>query len=332
MVPPGNEDRLQRRFAALTESIPQIVWLAGDDGHWTWSSPRWTACTGLSASASRGRGWIAAIAPDDRGLVDAAWQAAPSRGRIDVNHGLIFIPNGEIRLFHTHSTPLPTVAGQPREWLGTCTDATETRQIEQSEDWMLAELRHRTADVLALVRLALRQVPNAGKSVEDFALHLEGRLNAVARTQATLARRPGAGLDLEQLIAEEGLVRAAHEGGQIHTHGPAILLLGRAASMFGLVVHELMENSVQYGALSTPAGCITMTWRVDAGDLLRFEWLETGYVLPDEPRHRGFGTDLIERILSQELGGTASLDFGQGGVRCVIVLPLTPGGITALKG
>ncbi len=43
-------------------------------------------------------------------------------------------------------------------------------------------------------------------------MHLDGRLNALARTQTLVTRNPFTGIDLALLIAEELLSCAAQEG------------------------------------------------------------------------------------------------------------------------
>jgi two-component system CheB/CheR fusion protein len=40
----------------MVEGMPQLVWRAIDHGQWTWSSPQWTAYTGLSEEQSRAMG------------------------------------------------------------------------------------------------------------------------------------------------------------------------------------------------------------------------------------------------------------------------------------
>ncbi len=41
-----------------------------------------------------------------------------------------------------------------------------------------------------------------------------------------------------------------------------------------------------------------------------------------ERRGRGFGTDLIERIVAHELRNPVELAFEPGGVRCVLTVPV----------
>ncbi|TGH91240.1 PAS domain-containing protein, partial [Escherichia coli] len=70
------EERLrasEERLRVLIEGMPQLVWRAVDDGHWTWASPQWTAYTGQSDADSHGRGWLEPVHPEDREAARAAW-------------------------------------------------------------------------------------------------------------------------------------------------------------------------------------------------------------------------------------------------------------------
>jgi two-component sensor histidine kinase len=53
------------------------------------------------------------------------------------------------------------------------------------------------------------------------------------------------------------------------------------------------------------------------------EWIETGGPSVKPPTRRGFGSQLIERIVNYELQATVQRDFHAGGVRCKIEFPLT---------
>jgi PAS domain-containing protein len=51
----------EARLRSLLEGIPQLVWRAVGRGERTWSGSQWSAYTGLSDEASRGRGWLEAL-------------------------------------------------------------------------------------------------------------------------------------------------------------------------------------------------------------------------------------------------------------------------------
>jgi two-component sensor histidine kinase len=92
-----------------------------------------------------------------------------------------------------------------------------------------------------------------------------------------------------------------------------------------LVLHELTTNAAKYGALSTEQGLVTVRWSNSgsgASANLRIDWLESGGPTVRPPAKRSFGTRLIERSMTKDLQGTATLDFDPAGLRCILELPL----------
>jgi two-component sensor histidine kinase len=59
-----------------------------------------------------------------------------------------------------------------------------------------------------------------------------------------------------------------------------------------------------------------------AEDIARIEWTERGGPKIPETRGRGFGTELIEKIVAHELGRAVDLRFGPDGVDCVLTVPV----------
>ena len=320
---------LKHRFATLTNGVPQLVWLSRDEGEWTWASPSWTAYTGLTAEASSGSNWYAAVHPDDQAATREAWRQATHGSVLDVEHRLLSPDQpGEARWFHTHGVPLPGIEGQEREWIGFATDVHEARLREQQRRRLLDALHHRVGNILSLTRSVARRTARTHCTVEDYVLHLDGRFDAVARTHAMMMANPDATVSLEHLVADGLRAHAAHEGEQVIMSGPEVLLQPKAVEWLSLAIHELAMNAVEHGALSVPHGRIAVTWHteaVGAESVLRFGWLEAGVPVSDAALQRkGFGTELIECILRQELNATASLGPGPHGLCCTITMPITP--------
>lgn len=203
------------------------------------------------------------------------------------------------------------------------------RVSEGQAKLLLAELQHRVRNTLAVMRSIVRRTAATSDTVDDYAAQLEGRIDAFARVQAAVTRDPAAGIDLEQLVSHELLAYAAHEGEQVRSiAGPPVRLRAKAAETFALAVHELATNAVKHGALSASNGRVAAAWRFDgapdAEPTLVFDWTESGLDRPvAPPARRGFGSELIERTLSYELGGRAVLNFRPEGLHCRIVLPAT---------
>ncbi len=106
--------------------------------------------------------------------------------------------------------------------------------------------------------------------------------------------------------------------------GPPVDLSPRQTVSLGMVIHELATNSAKYGAVSAPTGRISITWKITADhgkDWISIEWREQGGPSVKPPIRRGFGWRLIERSVTQELGGSFEPTYAKEGFHCMIVLP-----------
>ncbi len=204
-------------------------------------------------------------------------------------------------------------------------DVTAITRAEERQRLLLAELQHRVRNTLGVVRSIARRSAETSSSVEDYASHLDGRLNAFARTQAMVTRDPEGGVDLEYLVVEEMLGYNAREGEQLRVSGPPVRFEPKAAETFALAIHELATNAIKYGALSRPNGKVDVSWRLDDRvnpiELI-LDWQERGGPRIERPQRKGFGTELLEKTLAFELKGKTMLNYDPSGLHCTIAIPL----------
>ena len=225
-----------------------------------------------------------------------------------------------------------------RYFAGIVRDVTERRRAEEHQRLLMAELDHRAKNMLATVQSMVLLSRRNARSLDDYAEGLVGRIGAMARVHALLARERWAGTGLHNLIREEvePFVGAGGAGGPgVVTGGDDVRLRPRTAQTLSLALHELATNAVKYGALSVPGGRVTVTTAVrrgapageedgGGGSLLRIDWTESGGPAVAGPPERppGFGTTVIERSIAHELDGTVRLEFAETGLRCRIEAPL----------
>ena len=188
-----------------------------------------------------------------------------------------------------------------------------------------AELRHRTRNILAVLRTIVRRSAVTSESVEAYAAHLEGRLDVIVRTQNAILRHRD-GVELHSLIAEELRVAGTQEGARAQLSGPRLALRPKGAEILALAFHELTTNAVKFGALARPDGRIAVIWCVDAQEAvepwLTLTWTETDLACPGGSlRRRGFGREVLEHMLRYELKATADLELLPAGLRYGIGLP-----------
>jgi PAS domain S-box-containing protein len=207
-------------------------------------------------------------------------------------------------------------------------DMTERRQAEEHERMLLAELQHRVRNTLAVLRSIARRTAASSDSVEEMAAHLQGRIDAFARVQAAVTRKPDAGIDLMTLIEDELLVHAAREGERVRIEGPEVALKSRPAETMSLAIHELASNAVKYGALASDRGRLAVAWsrrRVEGAELLELSWEESGLAgIDPEPAREGFGMELLTRSLPYELQASSKVELRPQGLRFTLSMPLGP--------
>lgn len=86
------------------------------------------------------------------------------------------------------------------------------------------------------------------------------------------------------------------------------------ATTLALVFHELATNSLKYGALSADTGQLDISGS-NEGDDIKIVWTERGGPLVTEgERSKGYGSRLVERSVSGQLGGTIDYDWSEGGL------------------
>lgn len=201
----------------------------------------------------------------------------------------------------------------------------ELARSTQHTRQLAAELQHRVRNILAFVRSIIRRTGETAESAEEFALHLEARISALARTQSTLTSAGHTGVEFEELVRAEMTATAIRED-RLRISGPPIRLHAKGAETIALALHELATNSLKYGALTVPQGRITVNWQTDwtvSPPRLRVSWIESGVKIAVlAPRRRGFGQELIEHTLPYQLNAQTCFTFMPGGLHCMIDVPL----------
>lgn len=327
--------KAELRLRSLIEGIPQLIWRAARDGGWTWASPQWTAYTGLTEAQSRGKGWLRALHIDDRPAAEHAFAQAALGKPFDIKGRIFHAGEQRHRHFRTRAMPVREENGRIVEWLGTSTDVDDMFALQRQQGVLIAELQHRTRNLMAVVQAVLMRTMRGSKGLEDFGTAILHRFAALSRVQGLLSQRGDA-----QQVAFDSLLRAelsAHvaldeqgQGEQVTTHGPTkVPLRSATVQTFALALHELATNAAKYGALSTPAGRLAIRWDAverDGAQWLRVDWHESGMgELPaaDAPaRGGGYGRELIERALPYQLGARTTYGFAPDGLQCSIEVPL----------
>lgn len=184
------------------------------------------------------------------------------------------------------------------------------------------ELNHRVKNTLANVLSIAALTRRRSKDIDDFNDSLTARIRALSATHDLLSQSDWTNAPLGEIVRSE--LAPYMDGSDTHVvmSGPEIKLAPNDAMSLGLAIHELATNAAKYGALSTPEGRIYVTWKLVGSEQADVHWREEGGPPVSEPNKRGFGRDLIEKIVAHELRSQVDLQFLPGGVECRLQVPV----------
>jgi len=269
--------------------------------------------------------WAGAGNADAVNAVEAARQ-----GEVARFSGAADTAKGNSRYWDVQVSPIFGDDGRPSHILSISRDVTSERRAQmelleanERQKFLAEELQHRIKNTLAMVGAIANQTMR-GDSVEAARNAFTARLVTLSRAHDLLTQKSWLSAPIGEVV-EAAL--APHRGGRIDVSGPELLLQPQQALAIALAVHELATNAVKYGALSDAGGKVSVAWSTgDVADVptFRFAWTEAGgpAVVEPKPSQKGFGSRLIERLLSNDFGGAVHVTYAAHGVVCELTAPL----------
>lgn len=194
------------------------------------------------------------------------------------------------------------------------------REQHSIRNSLTRELNHRVKNTLANVLSIIALTRRRSRNLDEFAQGIEGRIRALSATHDLLTQSEWGPTPIAAVVEAE-LAPYKGTGEVLSVTGPPVNLAPNDALSLGLAIHELATNAAKYGALGSNGGRVSISWTLEDGTV-RIVWQESGGPPVQASRERGFGTDLIEKIVAHELNRPVELDFAPEGVRCVITVPV----------
>ena len=205
-------------------------------------------------------------------------------------------------------------------------DAAEHETADRLQRVLLEELHHRIKNTLATVMAIASQSLRNADTLEHGIEAVSNRLHALGRAHDLLLRESWTSASLDDVL-KHAIEPFVTEGADPFLIQTSTITVDRATILpLAMVLNELCTNALKYGALSTPAGRVTIAASVDdTGKLLHLTWTESDGPVVKPPSRRSFGSRLIERSLFNNPPGQAELTFPPTGVVCSLKIPLERG-------
>ena len=212
-----------------------------------------------------------------------------------------------------------------RTMFGIFLDVTGRKQAEEGHELLAGEMSHRVKNLLAIAAGLTAITSRTTSSTKDMARELIQRLTALGRAHDLVRPLPdgqGSAALLGDLLS---VLLAPYDdlgafSGRIRVAVERMGVGEAAATSLAMVMHELATNSVKYGSLSSESGTLDVSTR-SKGDEISLIWMERGGpAVEAPPQAEGFGSKLVKRSVSRQLGGTISYDWSAEGLVVTVQL------------
>lgn len=220
--------------------------------------------------------------------------------------------------------------GQAIRAFGCFQDITEQRNAKEQALQQLEtvkmlhrEVDHRVRNNLAGLGALIELTAKASPDTDEFAKRIRQRVQAMSSVHQLLSSHHWKPLPLGRIITD---VVSKMGVKQMECTGPEILIPSRQVAAFGIVIQEMLSNSMKHGALLSETGRITLHWdrREEVEHEIELVWRETGGPTINGVPTPSLGTMLIHGFAQSELAGRAELQFPEDGV--ILTLVINTGG------
>ena len=204
-----------------------------------------------------------------------------------------------------------------RLMFGIFLDVTQRKQAEEANELLAGEMSHRVKNLLTIATALTQMTSRMTATKEDMARELASRLVALGRAQDLIRPVPGQRNSAALLGDLISVVLAPYDEKEasvrIRISVPKMNVGERSSTTLALVIHELATNSAKYGSLSAASGTLDVSCNAHDDEAV-MTWTERGGPAISAPATNGFGSKLIHRSMTAQLGGSIAFDWSDEGV------------------
>lgn len=208
-----------------------------------------------------------------------------------------------------------------RVMFGVFLDISERRKAEEAREMLATEMGHRVKNLFAIARALTKISARSTTTSAEMSLDLSRRLDALNKAHELVqpGRSPsgsGQAVPLDDLLR---VLLSPYDGescrnGRISVAAAGLVAGEASTTTMALIVHELATNSLKYGSLSAAAGTVAVACHAEGGSVT-MTWTERGGPPVTAPKEdMGFGSQLVAKSASGQLGGSIAYDWSPGGV------------------
>lgn len=158
----------EMRFRTLANAIPQLCWMARDDGSVFWFNDRWVEYTGKAFDQDKESTWQTVHDPATLQEMMVRWKTSVASSEPFEMVVRIRGRTGVFRSFLSRAIPVKTAGGEVLRWFGTSTDIEEQKTIEDTLHKTNESLRRANESLAQFAYVAAHDLQEPLRTVVSF--------------------------------------------------------------------------------------------------------------------------------------------------------------------
>lgn len=305
----------EHQFRQLADNAPVMIWRADLTKGCDLFNKPWLDFTGRTLEQELGNGWAEGVHPEDMERCLAIYISSFDARREFSMVYRLRRHDGIYRSLLDNGRPFYADDGTFAGYFGSCIDVTEMEasrhaleQAVSDKEVLIREMHHRVRNNMQLISGLLTLQANSveGAETKQKLREAAGRVQSIALVQERLheSDTPSSvdfGDYARSLMSSiSGLVARPELRFEVDAD-PVRLPIDRAAPL-GLIVNELVTNSVKHAFAPGQAGCITVRVEGNAHTGMTLTVADDGIGMTDEAgsgTRSGLGMRLVKRLARQ---------------------------------
>ena len=315
-----------RQLRSVLEAIPAAIYTTDKDGYLTYFTEAAAKLWGCRPLIGKQR-WCGsfkivtfdgAVVPHDQCAMATAVETGQPVHDIE---GYVERPDGTRIACAAFPTPMLDESGNVIGGINMLVDISQQKALQDRQSILVRELDHRIKNNLATIQAIAGSTIRNSRTMDDFQESFTGRIAALSKTHSLLTDNGQKHVPLRELLMNELAMYEDKGSKRIVLSGPDVMLPAHVGVSYGMTIHELTTNALKYGALSLVGGLLQVNWKLDTSRLT-LDWEESNISIASRPTKVGFGTQLLRRLLPQQLGAQVDMDFAPDGLKARISLQI----------
>lgn len=320
----------ERKYHALAELSPVGIFRTDSEADCSYINERWQEISGLTLEEALGKGWVQSLHPDDRNRISQEWQQAARESRPFRSEYRFRHPNGTTTWVLGQAIIERTNSEGVAGYIGTITDITERKHAEEQlkeslkeKEILLREIHHRVKNNMQVISslLMLQEELSEDEKVIEMLKDSQNRIISMALIHEKLYRSENLSkIDLKEYIDDlvSGLFQSygmSEDKVALNINAENVLLGIDSAIPFGLIINELVSNSLKHAFPEDKSGEINIFIRSTDEDMIELLIGDNGVGIPEDMDFRkteSLGLRIVKVLVEKQLHGGITLNRDKG--------------------